>query len=110
MCDFSRQQIPTKYDFVPVPCVRYDEPDSESRCKSQPHMSSTDPDKVSSIVYSGPHDLKYYLDRQDIENDTVQENANSHLKRNRVLVFVTYRKKKQTDIPLSDVTVTDKNE
>ena len=73
-------------------------------------MSSTDPEKISSMIYSGPYDLKYYLDRQSIESDSSLENANQHLKRNRVLVFVCYRKKKQTDITMCDVNVADKNE
>ena len=55
---------------MPVQCVRYDEPDSVNQCKTTPHMSSTDPERVSSMIYSGPYDLKYYLDRQNIESDS----------------------------------------
>ena len=57
-------------------------------------------------AYEGSYDLKYYLDRQPVEKPSSDQKLNTHLRRNRVLVFVTYRKK--TDVPLSDIALCEK--
>jgi hypothetical protein len=71
-------------------------------------MSANDPQVASSTVYQGSYDLKYYLDRQPYDTDTSDPKNNSHLTRGRVLVFVIFRKKKHSEIPMCDVTVAEK--
>lgn len=94
------QSIPSHFDFFPVPCLRFDEPDAITKCKVVQKVSSSDPSKVTAHVYEGTYDLKYYLDRQ------ASSEKNTHLTQGRVLVFVVYRKK--TDIPIADVIVSEK--
>lgn len=86
--------------------IRIDEPANAANFSSYKRQSTTDP-KNNSTIYLGNYDLKYYLDRQEPQMVT-QENLNKQLQRGRVLVFVVIRKKKPTDLPISNVTVNER--
>jgi hypothetical protein len=89
--------IPSKYDFEPITYYRYDS-DSPEQSEFRQLASKSDPTKFN-IVYKGSFDLKYYLDRQPLDQE-----KNTHLQRERVLIMVTYRNQK----PLNDIVVTEK--
>lgn len=72
---------------MPVPCYRFDDAEARERCTSYRRTNS---EKANVVVYNGPYDLKYYLDRQPEESNNAKA-RNDHLNRGRVLVFTVIR-------------------
>ena len=62
------------------------------------------------MVYTGPYDLKYYLDRQPSEPAGKNEKRNTHLEKGRVLVFVEFRRQSEVEIPICDVVISEKKD
>lgn len=69
--------MPASFDFVPVPCYRFDKQHAEQSMVTKP---STTPGKADMNVYEGSYDMKFYLDRQPVEKpNSLGQKTNAHL-------------------------------